>query len=120
MYPKSADFKCTKGAECFKIDINESSFTYIPYLMNLLDDSNIAKAMVSDKNGVRYQGAIVSFKHFSGEITVQNSVFTNNKAPYDHCISADYLLRDPASGLPSVNNFRQLINNSAGVLYNYH
>lgn len=54
LYPKASDFKCSQGTSCFKIDINESVFTHIPYMMTLMTETTAANQMVSDKTGIRF------------------------------------------------------------------
>lgn len=54
LYPGRADFVCSLGTACFEINISDSTFTNIPYEMNMLTDANISNSMVNNKNGIRF------------------------------------------------------------------
>jgi hypothetical protein len=84
---------------CFSIQINQSDFTEIPFGYNLLSDANIGSNLVSELNGLRFQGSVLTLEEFSGEVIVQNSNFSENMAPYDGCIDTDYLMQEPVSYL---------------------
>jgi hypothetical protein len=38
--------------------------------MKLIDDASAVNSMVSDQNGIRFQGAILTLKDFTGDVTV--------------------------------------------------